>query len=390
MTRSKAIPSSALPRDGIPVEKLQTTAKAYGFGEVSTPAITRWRRAGLLPEGWIEYLGRNGSRRMFPRGSERQLIALCRIHLVEKEKRLPYVGWRLWWDLYDVRMDAIRGFLAPLAESWDATLADIRDRGAADTAIESAATLPLRDRMVRPIRKRVGSASFGPFLAVFRDVVAGRFSAEGEEDARLVEKGMGLGGGRTDRVAGADPWLVGGIGGVLEEMSSTVRGMSLVRILEGTSDERLTQTRNRMKLLLETLGGIGAVLRRSVGRGAFGLTVFSEMTQHLGPADQGILLLNWIATNVDEPTQELLELEAAMEEWNRRTSKIVPLFEELREQVPAFKQVWTPRRMQGALRSKRTAARLNADLARVSAEHRDEVELFLKDHPEISDLIGDA
>lgn len=390
MAGSKSSGVADIQRDGVTVEKLLSTAKARGFGEVTQAAITRWRRVGLLPEGWIEYRGRNGTRRLFPPEALQQLLGLCHIHLEDGEKRLTYVGWRLWWDFYDVRIDLVRQFLKPLAEDWDKIAADVRNENRFEAAIEAGATINLKNSLMRRIRKRVGSPSFGPFLAILRDVLKGEFSPTRAADVALFEKAMGLTRGRIDHVAGSGPWLGDGIAQTLGSLSQSMQGVSLLQVLDDASDDRLAEARARMKLLVETIGEIGDVLTRSVGRGAYGLTVLSEISRSWGPSDQGTLLLNWLAMNADESTEDVRELEAALEEWNERTSKIVPLIEELVERIPAFKEVWKPRRVRAALSSRNASARLNADLARVCEAHADEVQGFLKDHPEALELLNNT
>ena len=372
------------------MEKLLSTARAHGFGEVTPAAITRWRRVGLLPEGWIEYRGRNGTRRLFPPEALQQLLRLCHVHLEDGEKRLTYVGWRLWWEFYDVRIDLVREFLRPLAKDWDAVAAEARGENGFEAAIESAATINLKNSLMRRIRKRVGSASFGPFLAILRDMLKGEFSPGRAADGALFEKATGLTRARIDHVAGSSPWLGDGIAQTLGRLSESMSGVSLLHVLDDVSDDRLAEARARMKLLVETIGEIGDVLTRSVGRGAYGLMVLSEINRSWGPSEQGTLLLNWLAMNADEPTEDLRELEAALEDWNERTSKIVPLMEELVERIPDFKEVWKPRRVRAALSSRKASTRLQADLARVSEAHVEEVQAFLKDHPDALELLNDA
>lgn len=100
-------------------EELLDLAKAHGYS-VTEHQLARWHREGLLPRPKQRSLGKgHGTQTIYPPGTGKQLLRLCKIHFDDKEKRLLHVGWRLWWEDYEVSFELIRDFLSRVASKVD-------------------------------------------------------------------------------------------------------------------------------------------------------------------------------------------------------------------------------------------------------------------------------
>src|SRR5215470_16804556 len=94
---------------------LLKAAKKARF-EVSERQLVRWQNSGLLPRPRRRFLGRGrGSEAVYPEGATQRLLAICRIHQSDQEKRLDYVLWRLWWEGHNVDIKRVRQFLRDVA-----------------------------------------------------------------------------------------------------------------------------------------------------------------------------------------------------------------------------------------------------------------------------------
>lgn len=88
-----------------------------GFALTKTQ-LARWHRAGLLPQPRQRGLGRGkGTSSIYPNGTGNQLRALLEIHA--RERRLPFVAWKLGWEGFEVPIEQIRAFIEWIATEWE-------------------------------------------------------------------------------------------------------------------------------------------------------------------------------------------------------------------------------------------------------------------------------
>ncbi len=148
-------------------EELIELAMANGH-EASPEQLARWHRHGLLPKPMQVPLGRGrGTRSVYPTGTGEQLLALCRIHLDGREKRLDYVAWRLWWDGYEVSMVPVRRLLGRVAEQVDR---DVRDLGDPDGGGLSDEALDQVEQATYPSVRLARPPGRGPQASGFREL----------------------------------------------------------------------------------------------------------------------------------------------------------------------------------------------------------------------------
>jgi hypothetical protein len=181
-------------------EELLSLAKAHGYDNVTDHKLARWRRAGVLPRPEQRSLGKGrGTQTIYPSGTGRQLLRLCEIHFDDKEKRLIYVGWRLWWEGFEDAslVKPVRAMLTHAADKLNKELDYLRDleTGAVSDVkrqevVEASAGARF-DKPVRRMRKRVGR-DLRPTLMSIMLEVPGRRHGRRRRRQRLENHGKGL------------------------------------------------------------------------------------------------------------------------------------------------------------------------------------------------------
>jgi hypothetical protein len=385
--------------DGDTADELITRMQVLGF-TVTRAELARWHRAGLLPRPERHSLGRGrGMVSVYPAGTADQLHALCLFH--QSEKRLHYVAWRLWWAGYNIPMHYAQQFLEQAVTTWRRAIRELRDL---EEHPEMMTELLERSRIMRspfkPLtqaRKRVGRKDFPVFIDVLVRIASGTFEGyridpQTGTDARervIVEKAFGLRRARTERVAGAKPWLAG------EDISEAFKICStLLRVhppgnnLEMVQDSDLLNARDEVRSFLTFMESLSTALDSVLGQGALGLSVFADVIRALGPRDQAMMLLFWMmfrSWGLDEGMDVLLGL---AQQWQQIW---LPLFQglwQLREEVPAIAEVLAPQSMADAFH--RPAAMEGfLDLAsQFYQQYAPQIEAFLVSHPELTDAMA--
>ncbi len=189
-------------------ETLIEGAASLGF-KVTERQIADWRRFGLLPEGKHVGLGR-GSETRFPRGTQSQLIAICR--LIDLHPRnLARVGWKLWFQGFPVAEVYWR---APLAQVFKYILLiansvedhDLTDDKAIFTEeLDHAFTVVSERRSLnsglKQIRRPLGKDGFAELLSQILPIVIGSYlprkvpSETNDESLKRIAKAFRLGNG---------------------------------------------------------------------------------------------------------------------------------------------------------------------------------------------------
>lgn len=380
-------------------QELLNLAQARGY-EVSAPQLARWHRTGLLPRPEQRSLGKSrGTQTVYPSGTGEQLLALCEVHA--GERRLLYVAWRLWWAGYDVSLKLVRAFIGRTVEQWDRHAQDLLDpetgelTEAAWKLVDEAFTVRL-EKPLSKARKRVGRGRFDTFtrlmletnLGIFRGFSAEDSNASEDNEKCIMEKGLGLERAYADRLEGAGPPLGINIENYLKEISWLADKNSLERELAKLTDGQLLEARDEVRPWLAIAAGYSLMFDERLGRGALGISAVDEAVRDMGAQEQGLLMLMWAISRYRESKDLREGLEAVgkptseMETGLRNWETTLRFAEQLREGVPAFAEILAPQKIASSLDSRRMDHLMN-QLQELAEQHKDEIEDFFKEHPEV-------
>ena len=191
----------------------------------------------------------------------------------------------------------------------DATTGDLSDN--AWQLLDNAESARYAQPLLRQARKRVGSSRFPTFLRVILLILTGNFvdlatfsgasgadAAEARLDHHIVDAGLGVTRGRTERLAGAPPWLAGGLDDPLRLLNDLLDPMTLAERLDQITDDDLTAVRTRLVPVVDMLMDMSQLAETLSGRGALGLTLLrawsgtsgrlsSSLSTSLSPPDAG-------------------------------------------------------------------------------------------------------
>lgn len=292
-------------------EELLAPAKARGY-DVTEHQLARWRREGLLPGPEQHGLGRGyGSRTFYPPDTGKQLLRLCEIHFGDRVKRLPHVGWKLWWEGFDniSLFKPVRALLTRVVAKLDEELTALLDP---DTGIpyedkwEQMMKESREGRLDKPIsgmRRRVRRDRMPTLMSIMLEVPLGLYEAfqvgalegasEDDSDSRLAERAFGL-----DRGPGGQGWEdrtrpTKNLEITLGEGSRLFREHSPSEVLNSATDEDLRVSRDQVRLLLTSLRIIGVLAEEMSESEAVALREMSKDLRDLEPPDQGLLVLSW-------------------------------------------------------------------------------------------------
>jgi hypothetical protein len=358
---------------GESADDLISLAKAQGF-RVSKHQIARWHRFGLLPlpQG-RRFLGRAaGSQTIYPAGTGAQLLALLEIHA--KERRLPYVGWLLWWA----------GYRSPIRKQ----VPNVLERVVVlvDKAIESKLELGafegrrLTEKAVSRARRRVGRKPFPQFVRLILDAARGRAGQLDPIKADLLERGLGLDRARDDRVKGAEPWLQGDIDGALRYLPEVFHPDELRQNLESADDQDLEGARDEVRSLISVLKSFASITELIFGPHAFGLDIFRDLDTS-EPLIQAFLLLVWLDLRTHPAFMEACKtLIAALPRPTEQTIGFEGLVQ-LGHEVPGLGDILNVRRLRTAIGNPEMVKALNEELKERLQQHRVEVDAFMQRHP---------
>lgn len=308
-------------------EELLAPAKARGY-DVTEHQLARWRHKGLLPSPQQHALGRGrGTRTICPLGTGRQLLRLCEIHFDGGERRLLYVGWRLWWEGFDdiSLLKPVRALLTRVAAKLDEELTALLDP---DTGIpyedkwEQMMKESREGRLDKPIirmRRRVRQDLMPTLMSIMLEVPLGLYetfqvgavegTAEDDSDSRLAERAFGLDRGPGGQGSEERTRPTKNLEFTLGEGSRLFREHSLSEVLDAATDEDLRVSRDQVRLLLTSLRMIGALAEEMPESEAVALREMSEDLRDLEPSDQGLLMLSWTMWRLWGPpgTKEMMD-----------------------------------------------------------------------------------
>ncbi|MGV9456352.1 hypothetical protein [Streptomyces sp. NPDC003635] len=201
-------------------DDLLRAAKKAGFRTMTDRRLEDFRRDGLMPR---PVRVANDGRRpvwIYPTGSDRQLVRL--LCWRQHTKRADVLRVVLWLEGFPLALDAVRtsasavldGLLHELDQALhaEASRQGLDPVAEQDTALYGVATTLAAQRgtnaVPRPIRVPAGerATAIAHLLQIF---ALGKQPDVTEEQARTIEKVLGVSPGRRQRVEDAGPWLTG-------------------------------------------------------------------------------------------------------------------------------------------------------------------------------------
>ncbi len=308
-------------------EELLAPAKARGY-DVTKHQLARWRHKGLLPSPEQRALGRErGTRTICPLGTGRQLLRLCEIHFDGRERRLLYVGWKLWWEGFDdiSLFKPVRALLTRVAAKLDEELSALLDPDT-DVPYEDKWEQMMKesregrlDKPVSRMRRRVRRDRMPTLMSIMLEVPLGLYrtfqvgavegAAEDDSDSRLAERAFGLDRGPEGQSPEDRTRLTKDLEITLGEGSRLFREHSLNEVLDAAANEDLRASRDQVRLMLTSLRMIGALAEGMPGSEAAALREMSEDLRDLEPPDQALLVLSWTMWRLWGPpgTKEMMD-----------------------------------------------------------------------------------
>ena len=321
-------------------EELIAPVKARGY-DVTDHQLARWRHRGLLPSPKQHSLGRGrGSQTTYPSGTGKQLLRLCEIHIDGKERRLLYVGWRLWWEGFDDAslLGSVRAFLSRVATKLDEELSALVDPdtgGPYEAKWEHMMEESREGRLDKPVsrmRRRVRRDRMPMLMSIMLEVPLGLYetfqvgavegAAEDDSDAQLAEQAFGLdrspyGPGSEDRTQ-----LTKNLETTLGEGSRIFREHALGEVLDAATGEDLRASRDQVRLMLTSLRIFGVLAEEMPGSEAVALREMSKDLRDLEPPDQALLVLSWTMWHLWGPPGTGSMMDAHHEELQQAIDQI--------------------------------------------------------------------
>jgi hypothetical protein len=297
---------------GETLQELIDSAKRAGF-DVTEGQIEDWRGAKLLPSPDIRFLGRYGTKAVYPAGTSRQLVALCQIH--RKHRKLKDVAWYLWLNGFPLEKLAWRPTLDRAVDWWEKTTPLMErfffqgnDNALSDKALdllEHNKDKRSKDPIFTQIRRRIGSNNIPSLFVMALELLSGRLehgtfknleSGETDKfprgDRKIFAHAMGFKRAWVDHLPGGKPILSGSIASELISLSRTLihnRGKSI----KNASVAEVEETRDELLAVLTILFQAGYLREQAYGKHALGLGMVQYLAKEERPKQQAILISLW-------------------------------------------------------------------------------------------------
>jgi hypothetical protein len=325
---------------------------------------------------------------MYPSGTA---LLVIRATALKARFDLEEVAWTMWWEGLDVPDRLARSYLTKAAgffvREWSALVdeqgnptpktEDILDR-ASDARID---WMPLRW-----VRRRVGTDDFDLFLSLLLGVMAGRTADLSLEHLQLIEHGMGIDRARTDVLATTGkPWLEGDIREDFENIGNLVNPVGIATALVEASDEQLRELRYKTQLFCSFVSNMGAIVRETIDRWAFGFGGFGAIFDDLlkRPASQAqmlLLVLRVVQAGFAPGLDQNVANAPGAEQARRAHDALIALREKVPEIAEAVPLRWIGKAMSDPSCNPRIQERI-AELRQDDAV-RAKIDAFFDAHPE--------
>jgi hypothetical protein len=359
----------------------------------SADQLKRWRRAGLIPRPEVEHSpGVRGSRALYPEWADEQLLAVTRLH--RSTHRLRDLCVAVWWEGHWVRPDALRkALIAPLERlSHEARVA----RGEETDPYEAADAIVAAmrdDEKSSPtsalFRKRLNSpADLMDLLWTFFALGLGGEAPWKQEDRslpdpapgalKLVAAATGADRAMHDDPLGEGPWVPSDfdLPGFVEELRAAggFEIEDMAREIREGSDEELEQARKDALLFCGPLAMICSVLEDMLGEDVAGFGSL-RMLEDATTLDRATLIRCMLIIRELAGDAAFVAVAELVEEVGPRYAAIA----ELRAGLPEHRELL---RLDYA---DRLAGLAPSEGDRV----REDVALYLRDHPQVASALSD-
>jgi hypothetical protein len=395
--------------------QLLQAAHAAGF-KLSDPQLGRLHRGGLVPGPRTRALGRGkGTASEFPPGSIVRLLRVLEVQKRQPRQKLSTIAWRLWWEDGGLPPTAARELLAGIAMRWDRdrrelsellAREDVGDRDAerqAEALYLAAECDRVEGAPLGTVRRNTGREGFSSVARVFAEVAAGRFESFHDHEepggdgtprpgttGALVERALGLDHARSDRIAGGEPRFTGSSEAHLMLLSNLLGERQLEPLASATPDSQLDRARGEVGNLLALISTFAPMVERVLGGDASGYRTIAQALDLRTPHLQASMLLAWLALREDP------ELLAGMRDLIAHLPQVLAVAElerlshELAKKVPALEPAFRNAARANLRGKDEESLRWHAEIKRVSNTHREEVDRFFGQHPEVQKLIATA
>lgn len=358
------------------------------------------RRSRLLPAPRQRSLGRGrGTETVYPAGAIEHLEAL--VDARRKYRTNERVAWALWWRGHQIHEDLVRPLLKQQASGLDCEIHKLRlvlnEQTDPDLSAQwqrwlyEDGLVPIADPALRQMRKRVGSARFPTLLRVIAEVVRGTFEGFSQdpvfaydndqhvpEEAKILEKALGLARARKDRLLNVPPWLAGTVETDLKQIAELFRSQSFSQQVDRVSFQELNLARSEFERFARVITAFAALTERIWGPHAFGVSVIAQQLRCDIPEHQQIVFLSWLKVmgvkEVRAGATAFLKLEGAAREMEENLRMLSALARE----VGPLRHLLAPRRIRLAMRNSVSLERFTNDLDRVYILHKRAVESALR------------
>jgi hypothetical protein len=394
-----------------PRAELLKAARASGV-KLSESQLGRLHRVGLVPSPRTRPLGRGkGTVSEFPPGSTAQLLRVLEVQKATRTQKFSTVAWHLWWEDGGSLLAPARELLIALAARWDRArdelsgLLDREDEADSDAVEQMEAFYKDAEggRAEGPLgtaRRNAGREGFASVARVIAEIATGRFESyqDHEEPAEdgtpkpgtrgaLVERALRIDRARNDRIGGSEPRFKGSSEDDFAHLSRIFGRRSLSSCAEA-DDSVLDQARVEVRGLLTLLSTFAPLIERVVGRDAGGFGTIGRVLSLRTPRPQAFMLLAWLVLREDEGLLEGMRGLVALVPKALAAAELERLSNQLAEEVPALAPPLSSAVRAQAKGDAAEAARSRAEIARVSDEHREQVDDFFRRHPEVDELVA--
>jgi hypothetical protein len=397
-----------------PRAQLHRAAQTAGF-KLSDPRLGRLHRAGLIPSPRIRHLGRGkGTVSEFPSGSTTRLLRVLELQKREGTQKFSTIAWCLWWEDGGTLPGPARELLVGTAVRWDRKREELsellarEDAGDPDAerhmdALYHAVEHGAVDGPLGTIRRNVGRQGFSSAARVFLQVATGRFASYQDQDepgedgipqpgttGALVERALGLDHARSDRIAGNEPRFTGSSEADLRLLSDLVGDRKLGPLVTSTSDAELDNVRTDVRKLLDLIATFAPMVERVLGGDTAGYRTIARTLNLRTPRSQAFMLLAWLVLRHDPELVVGLQALIARLPQAAAAAELEGLSHALAKEVPALAPALTNAARANFTGDAEASAHWRAEIARVSNEHREQVDDFFRQHPEVETLISTA
>jgi hypothetical protein len=205
-----------------------------------------------------------------------------------------------------------------------------------------------------------------------------------------VERALGLDHARSDRIAGNEPRFTGSSEAHFVLLSELIGERRLEPLATTMSDAELDKARSEIRNLLDLMSTFAPMVERAVGGDAAGYRTIARAMNMRTPRSQAFMLLAWLGLRQDPELLKGLQHLIARLPQALAAAELERLSHALAQEVPALASPLNNAARANLRGDADESARWRAEIARVSNEHREQVDSFFQQHPEVEQLISTA